>query len=112
VRWSELAEAIAWQRSQRPPLGRIAVELGYLAHDDVGVILERRRLAGANAIPFGEWAIRIGHLTRFQVLAALGRQARWQRPIGQWFVERGLLEPDEVEDVRGRVVRHNVRHAG
>ncbi|HET8538770.1 MAG TPA: J domain-containing protein, partial [Anaeromyxobacter sp.] len=112
VRWSELVEAIAWQRAQRPPIGRIAVELGYLAHDDVGVILERRRLAGANGIPFGEWAVRLGYLTPFQVLAILGQQLRSQRPIGQYFVERGLLGPDDIEAIRHRIVRHNVRFAG
>jgi hypothetical protein len=111
VRWSELVEAIAWQRGQRPPIGRIAVELRFLAHDDVGVILERRRLAGANGTPFGEWAIRLGYLTPFQVLAILGQQLRSQRPIGQYFVERGILGPDEVEEVRHRIVRHNVRFA-
>ncbi len=110
VRWSELVEAIAWQRAQRPPIGRIAVELGFLAHDDVGVILERRRLAGANGIPFGEWAIRLGYLTPFQVLAILGQQLRLQRPIGQWFVDRGLLEPEDDDEVRRRIVRHNARH--
>jgi hypothetical protein len=111
VRWSELADALAWQRTQRPPIGRIAVELGFLAHDDVGVILERRRLAGANAVPFGEWAVRLGYLTPFQALAALGRQLRAQRPIGQYFVERGILGPDEIEAIRHRIVRHNVRFA-
>ncbi|HEX9052140.1 MAG TPA: molecular chaperone DnaJ, partial [Anaeromyxobacter sp.] len=109
VRWSELVEAIAWQRAQRPPIGRIAVQLRYLAHDDVGVILERRRLAGANATPFGEWAVRLGYLSAFQVLAMLGQQLRWQRPIGQYFVERGILEPGDVEDVRRRITRHNTR---
>lgn len=112
LRWSELVDAIAWQRTQRPPFGRIAVELGFLAHDDVGVILERRRLAGAHGIPFGEWAVRLGRLTPFQVLAVLGRQLRLQRPIGRFFVERGLLEADELDDVRQRVLRHNVRYAG
>jgi hypothetical protein len=109
VRWSELVEAIAWQRAQRPPIGRIAVELGFLAHDDVGVILERRRLAGANATPFGEWAVRLGYLTPFQVLAILGQQLRWQRPIGQYFVERGLLGPDDLDEIRRRIARHNGR---
>jgi hypothetical protein len=108
VRWSELADAIAWQRAQRPPLGRIAVRLGFIAHDDVGVILERRREAGANAIPFGAWAVRIGYLTAFQRLAILGQQARLQRPIGQFFVERGVLGPDEVDGIRRRILRHNV----
>jgi hypothetical protein len=109
VRWSELVEAIAWQRGQRPPIGRIAVEHGFLAHDDVGVILERRRLAGAHGTPFGEWAVRLGYLTPFQVLAILGQQLRLQRPIGQYFVERGILGPDEFEAIRQRIVRHNVR---
>jgi hypothetical protein len=109
VRWSELADAIAWQRSQRPAVGRIAVELGFLGPDDVGVILERRREAGANGVPFGEWAVRLGYLTPFQLLAALGRQFRFQRPIGEFFVARGMLEPDDVEDVRARILQHNAR---
>jgi hypothetical protein len=109
VRWSELAEAIAWQRTQRPALGRIAVDLGFLAADDVGVLLERRREAAANAIPFGEWAVRLGYLTPFQLLAVLGHQLRQQRPIGQFFVERRVLEPDEIDDVRVRILRHNAR---
>lgn len=109
VRWSDLAEAIAWQRTQRPPLGRIAVDLGFLAADDVGVLLERRREAAANAVPFGEWAVRLGYLTPFQLLAVLGHQLRRQRPIGQFFVERRVLEPDEIDEVRVRIFRHNAR---
>jgi hypothetical protein len=109
VRWTELVEAVAWQRSQRPPLGRIAVEFGFLAPDDVAVILERRREAAANGIPFGEWAVRLGYLTSFQLLAALGQQLRLQRPIGQFFVERGILEADEIDGIRRRILRHNSR---
>ncbi len=107
VRWTELVEAVAWQRAQRPPLGRIAVDFGFLAADDVGVLLEARRAAAAGSIPFGEWAVRQGYLTPFQLLAALGQQLRAQRPIGQFFVERGILEADEIDDVRRRILRHN-----
>ncbi len=107
VRWTELVAAIAWQRAQRPPLGRIAVEFGFLAPDDVAVLLERRREAAANATPFGEWAVRLGYLTPFQLLAALGQQLRTQRPIGEFFVERGLVEPDEMDAIRCRILRHN-----
>jgi hypothetical protein len=108
VRWSELVDAIAWQRTQRPPLGRIAVELGFIAADDVGVILERRREAGAHSTPFGEWAVRLGYLSSFQLLAVLGRQLRLQRPIGEFFVERGLVDRDEIDAIRRRILRHNV----
>jgi hypothetical protein len=109
VSWTELVEAIAWQRGQRPPLGRIAVDFGFLSPDDVGVILERRREAAANGVPFGEWAVRHGFLTSFQLLAALGQQLRRQRPIGGFFVERGLLEPEEIDELRRRILRHNAR---
>jgi hypothetical protein len=109
VCWSELVDAIAWQRAQRAPLGRIAVDFGFLGPDDVGVILERRREAGANGVPFGEWAVRQGFLTSFQLLATLGQQLRQQRPIGQFFVDRGLLEPSEIDELRRRIFRHNGR---
>jgi hypothetical protein len=109
VCWSELIEAIAWQRSQRPPLGRIAVEFGFLRPEDVALLLERRRRAGEHAVPFGEWAVREGYLSAFQLLAVLGQQLRMQRRIGEWFVERGLVEPDEIEGLRRRILRHNTR---
>lgn len=109
VRWSELVEAIAWQRAHRPAIGRIAVDFGFLSRDDVGVILERRREAGAHGTPFGEWAVRLGYLTSFQLLAALGRQHRLQRPIGQFFVERDLLDAAEIDAVRRGMLRHNAR---
>jgi hypothetical protein len=112
VRWTELVEAIAWQRAQRPPVGRIAVDFGFLAPEDVAVVLERRRAAGASGVAFGEWALRLGYLTRFQLLAVLGQQLRRQRPIGQFFVERGLILPSDVEVVRRAVLRHNARHLG
>jgi hypothetical protein len=109
VSWTELVDAIAWQRAQRAPLGRIAVDFGFLARDDVGVILERRREAGANGVPFGEWAVRQGFLTSFQLLATLGQQLRQQRPIGRYFVDRGLLDAAEIEELRRRIFRHNAR---
>lgn len=107
VRWSDLADALAWQRAQRPPVGRIAVRFGFISTDDVGVILERRREAGAYTIPFGEWAVRLGYLTTFQLLATLGQQLRFQRPIGQFFVERGMIDPGEIDAVRRSILRHN-----
>jgi hypothetical protein len=112
VRWSELVEAIAWQRRQRPPVGRIAVDFGFIRPDDVGVILERRREAGAHVVPFGEWALRLGYLTSFQLLATLGQQLRRQRRIGQFFVERGLLGEDEIDGLRRRILRHNAAYGG
>jgi hypothetical protein len=109
VPWSELMEAVAWQRRQRPAFGRIGVEFGFLAERDVVEILRRRGHDGAFGVPFGEYAVQNGFLTPFQLLAILGRQHGLQRPIGEYFVERGLLDPDEIEGVRRHVFFHNAR---
>lgn len=109
VPWTAFVEAMAWQSRQRPPLGRIAVEWGFLEPDDVARILEARRAASAQRIPFGEYAVRLGYLTSFQLLAVLGRQLRLQRRIGEFFVERGYIEPGEIDELRRRIWRHNGR---
>jgi hypothetical protein len=111
VPWTAFVEAIAWQRLQRPAVGRIAVQFGFLTQADVAEIMARRRSDGAQGEPFGEYAVRRGWLTSVQLLAVLGQQLRLQRPIGAFFVERGLLAEDEIDDIRRTVSRHNSRWA-
>jgi hypothetical protein len=53
--------------------------------------------------------VRLGYLTPFQLLAALGQQLRMQRRIGEWFVRRGFLDANDVDGVRHRILRHNAR---
>jgi len=103
--------AISWQRRQRPEVGRIAVDFGFLEREEVLEILTRRRLERSLGVPFGEFAVRHGYLTPFQVLAVLGQQLRLQRPLGQYFVERGLVSEPELEELRQRIHRHNARWA-
>jgi len=112
VAWRDFVAAIAWQRSQRPAVGRIAVGFGFLEQLHVAEILERRRVEGAGAEPFGEFAVRRGYLTPYQLLAMLGQQLRLQRPIGRYFVERGLVSEQDLDAARVAVFRHNARQAG
>jgi hypothetical protein len=110
VPWTDFVGAVAWQRQQRPPVGRIAVDFGFLSGSDVREILERRRGEGGSAEPFGEFAVRRGYLTPFQLLALLGQQLRLQQPIGRYFVERGLVSEGAIDDFRAAIFRHNARH--
>ncbi len=71
--------------------------------------MEERRVRGAQQVPFGEFAVRMGYLTSFQLLAVLGRQLRMQKRIGEFFVEHGFIEASEIDDIRRRILRHNVR---
>ncbi len=109
VPWTLFVESLAWQRRQRPQVGRIAVEWGFLDPEDVGRILEERRLQAAQSVPFGEFAVRLGYLTSFQLLAVLGRQLRLQKRIGEFFVGHGLLDAGEIDELRARIARHNAR---
>lgn len=105
-----MVEAIAWQRRQRPAVGRIAVEFGFLTPLEVAELIDRRLRAGDGGVPFGEFALRLGWITPLERLAMIGRQLRLQRPIGQFFVERGLVGEHEFEGLRREIVRHNLRH--
>jgi hypothetical protein len=111
VGWQDYVAAVAWQRGQRPAIGRLAVELGLLGQRDVSDLLERRRRDGAQAEPFGEFAVRRGFLTRTQLLAVVGRQKQGERRIGQYFMERGLLNALELDAARLALFGHNARYA-
>jgi hypothetical protein len=110
ISWAVMVEAIAWQRRQRPAVGRIAVDFGFLTPLEVIDVIARRQRAGAHDVPFGEFALRLGMITPFERLAMVGRQVRLQRPIGQYFVERGILGEHEFDELRRQIVRHNLRH--
>jgi hypothetical protein len=107
--WRNLVEAVAWQRRQRPAIGRIAVEWGHLSDEDVREILDQRRREGSGGEPFGEFARRRGFLTATQLLALLGRQRRLQRRIGQFFVESGIVAEGEIPSLDDDLSRHNAR---
>jgi hypothetical protein len=107
--WRNLVEAVAWQRRQRPAIGRIAVEWGHLSDDEVREILDRRRREGSGGEPFGEFARRRGFLSAAQLLALLGRQRRLQRRIGQFFVETGIVAEGEIPSLDQDLSRHNAR---
>lgn len=109
ISWRNLVEAVAWQRRQRPSIGRIAVEWGHLSEEGVREVLAARRRADGPAAPFGEHALRIGLLTSGQLLALLGRQRRLQRRIGEFFVERGILEAGEIAALERELAAHNAR---
>ena len=87
--WRNLVEAVAWQRRQRPAIGRIAVEWGHLSDDEVREILDRRRREGSGGSPSASSPGAADSSPAAQLLALLGRQRRLQRRIGQFFVETG-----------------------
>ncbi len=108
ISWRTLVDAIAWQRAQRPTLGRIAVDWGHLNELDVREVLASRRRDRAHGVLFGEQAVRCGLITPRQLLALVGRQRFLQRRIGEYFVDFGFLRPEEIPEIRLAIIRHNL----
>ncbi len=89
----QLIDAVRWQRAQRPPVGRIAMNWGILSANQVYEVLSDKNPEDR----FCDVAVRKGFMTGFQRLAVLGRQREMQKPIGAYFVEQGILTQDEIE---------------
>jgi hypothetical protein len=111
ITWQQYIAAVAWQRGQRPSIGRLAVDLGLLGQHDITELLDSRRREGAQSELLGQFAVRRGFLTRPQVLGLVGRQSRGLRRIGQYFVEQGLLTTAELEGAQLALFGHNSRYA-
>jgi hypothetical protein len=105
ISWKTLIEAIIWQRKQRPLIGQIARRWGFLSsHDIQRILIERSRME-----KFGEYALRTGYITPFQLMAVLGKQRSFQRPIGEYFLQRSILSPKQMDKMVERARVHNLR---
>ncbi len=100
-----LVEAIIWQRKQRPSFGRIAMEWRILKQQDILDILKER-------LPrekIGDCAHRLGYLNNIQYKAILLKQRNLQKPIGSFFITRGILTETEMQAMNQRLMQHNRR---
>jgi len=104
ISWQNLLDALAWQRTNRPIIGRIAQEWGYLNGTQVNEVLRNLSIRE----PFGETAFKMGYLTRFQVMALVGRQLAIRLPVGRYFIEKGLLSEAELCEMVRRHQAHNL----
>ena len=105
ISWKTLIRAITWQRRQRPPVGQIAREWGFLSSREIQTILVKQSYREK----FGEYALRKGYITPFQHMAILGKQRGLQYPIGEYFIQSGILSPEEIDIMIERLRAHNIR---
>lgn len=87
VSLSTLIKAIVWQRLQRPSLGAMAMSWGWLQGADILDILRCRRYGEK----FGECAMRLGRLSRYQVSKLLEKQKAIQPLIGKYFIDQNII---------------------
>ncbi len=107
ISWQALIDAIVWQRRNRPKIGEIALEWNMLNDMDVKRILKCK---GLNE-KFGERALLMGYLNRYELLALLGKQRNHRYPIGEYFVRHGILRTGDIEHMVKQHLIHNKRMA-
>jgi len=103
VTYQQLIEALVWQRRQRPTLGVIAQDWGWLSEAKVTQILGHR----GHAVRFGKKAVELGYLRPQQVDTLLRHQRSLQRKIGQYFIEKGLITEEEAHQIAKSLENHN-----
>jgi len=94
VTLSELIRAVHWQRRQRPPVGRIAIDWELMEWSEVIELLKSKDAK----TPFCTHAVRKGALEPTQRVAILTKQREMQRPIGQYFIDHRILSRREIEE--------------
>lgn len=93
IDWNTFIHSLTWQWKQRPRMGELAVEKGFLKHQDVLTILR-------HSLPdelFGKAAIRLGFLSEKELFVLLGHQQLMNKPIGQYFIEECRISKIEIE---------------
>lgn len=98
----QFVQAVEYQLSQRPRLGRLALESGKLTMKQVFTVLEQQTESDK---PFGETAVELGYLTTRQVGSLLKQQAQRTLPLSQCLIEIGAIDRETLEQAS-----HRLRH--
>ncbi len=106
ITYIQLIEALVWQRKQRPSIGQLAVNFGWLKSDDTDRVTRTR---GTTYNRFGERAIKLGLLSSGQVQVLLKHQRNLHQKLGEYFIEHKILAKGEVEHLAQKLAEHNQR---
>lgn len=103
IDWMTIVKALIWQRSQRPRLGDLARQLGWLSEEEIRQVLASRQ----GLEKFGASAVRRQNLTEKQLKVLLGYQNLLQKKIGAFFLEQRFFTTVELEELVRRHREHN-----
>ncbi len=108
INWRTIIQALIWQRTERPRLGEIGRRFGLLNEADVVQILRNRPILQ----PFGQTAMELGLLSQPQLQMLVAHQKRLQKKFGEFFLEKQILEPNELRTLLQQYQEHNASISG
>ena len=105
INWRTIIQALIWQRTERPRLGEIGRRFGLLSEAEVVQILRNRPILQ----PFGQAAMDLGLLSPPQLQMLVNHQKRLQKKFGEFFLEKQIIQPDELRALIQQYQEHNDR---
>ena len=87
--------SIVWQKRFRPLLGQIGMDFGFLERYDINTILKNKKFNQR----FGEVANTMGLIDIYQLYIMLGKQKRYEMPVGKFFLENGILTERKLDEL-------------
>ncbi len=104
ISWKTLIDAIVSQYNTRPKIGDLCLKLNFLNINEINKIINNINIQEK----FGDAAKRLGLLNEYQILAVLGTQKKFNRPIGIFFTEKNIFTNIELELFNTQCKKHNI----
>jgi len=103
ISWTDLVQALVWQYRNRPKIGEMATESGFLDFEDVLNIIKAKK----HGELFGETAIRLGFLNREDLTFLIRKQKQLDLPIGRFFLDSSKMSKEALYKKLHENRRHN-----
>jgi hypothetical protein len=87
----DLARALEIQKTDRVPLGQLALQKGLIDNKQLFRILSRQRKPEEKNKSFGKLAVEMEYLNQEQIETLLERQTHTNRLLGEILVTQGLV---------------------
>ncbi|MHC1729435.1 MAG: DnaJ domain-containing protein [Syntrophobacteraceae bacterium] len=105
IPWNSLIRALVWQSRNRPRLGEIAQRWRWLTEFQIKSLLDARNPGER----IGELLLHHQIISPFQLKVLLRQQQKIQQPIGEYFVQHGLLNKGQIKAKLLWQANHNLR---
>ena len=96
IRLEDLARALELQKTDRVPLGQLALQKGLIDNKQLFRILPRQRKPEEKDKIFGKLAVEVEYLSQEQVETLLERQTHTNRLLGEILVSQGSVSQMEL----------------
>lgn len=107
INYKTIINAIIWQLRNRPKVGDIALKEKYVTFEKILEIIKNRKIGEK----FCETAVRLNFLQEQQVKHIFSIQRSYNKPIGQYFLEKKILTRQELNSTLLELKHHNSYHS-